>query len=122
VLPKGGWQRKSPGKAGALETSSSVMMPRSSYRNLLSRLTSVPPAEASAGLTGHGVILCQRIGLGYQRLSYSSVGECLQRSAGQEANAEVFLEISNCRSVIPAKAGIHASHWRWIPAFAGMTT
>jgi hypothetical protein len=23
--------------------------------------------------------------------------------------------------VIPAKAGIHASYWRWIPAFAGMT-
>jgi hypothetical protein len=23
--------------------------------------------------------------------------------------------------VIPAKAGIHASCWRWIPAFAGMT-
>jgi hypothetical protein len=25
------------------------------------------------------------------------------------------------RGVIPAKAGIHASYWRWIPAFAGMT-
>jgi hypothetical protein len=24
-------------------------------------------------------------------------------------------------TVIPAKAGIHASCWRWIPAFAGMT-
>jgi hypothetical protein len=24
-------------------------------------------------------------------------------------------------TVIPAKAGIHASRWRWIPAFAGMT-
>src|SRR5579875_164011 len=24
-------------------------------------------------------------------------------------------------TVIPAKAGIHASYWRWIPAFAGMT-
>jgi hypothetical protein len=23
--------------------------------------------------------------------------------------------------VIPAKAGIHASNWRWIPAFPGMT-
>jgi hypothetical protein len=23
--------------------------------------------------------------------------------------------------VIPAKAGIHASYWRWISAFAGMT-
>jgi len=23
--------------------------------------------------------------------------------------------------VIPAKAGIHASYWPWIPAFAGMT-
>ena len=25
------------------------------------------------------------------------------------------------RFVIPAKAGIHALYWRWIPAFAGMT-
>jgi hypothetical protein len=25
-------------------------------------------------------------------------------------------------SVIPAKAGIHASHSPWIPAFAGMTS
>jgi hypothetical protein len=24
-------------------------------------------------------------------------------------------------TVIPAKTGIHASNWRWIPAFAGMT-
>jgi hypothetical protein len=29
----------------------------------------------------------------------------------------------SCRLiVIPAEAGIHASHWQWIPAFAGMTT
>jgi hypothetical protein len=28
---------------------------------------------------------------------------------------------SDCLVVIPAKAGIHASYWRWIPAFAGMT-
>jgi hypothetical protein len=26
-----------------------------------------------------------------------------------------------CLSVIPAKAGIHASHSPWISAFAGMT-
>jgi hypothetical protein len=28
---------------------------------------------------------------------------------------------SHCLDVIPAKAGIHASHSEWIPAFAGMT-
>jgi hypothetical protein len=30
-------------------------------------------------------------------------------------------DVSENRIVIPAKAGIHASCWRWIPAFAGMT-
>jgi hypothetical protein len=30
-------------------------------------------------------------------------------------------ESSYYLTVIPAKAGIHASYWRWIPAFAGMT-
>ena len=30
-------------------------------------------------------------------------------------------DLSVCPVVIPAKAGIHAPYWRWIPAFAGMT-
>jgi hypothetical protein len=35
---------------------------------------------------------------------------------------KLFLpESSYYLTVIPAKAGIHAPYWRWIPAFAGMT-
>jgi hypothetical protein len=32
-----------------------------------------------------------------------------------------YRSLYKSRAVIPAKAGIHASYWRWIPAFAGMT-
>ncbi|WP_188792303.1 hypothetical protein [Dyella nitratireducens] len=33
-----------------------------------------------------------------------------------------YLDSISKQIVIPAKAGIHASYWPWIPAFAGMTS
>jgi hypothetical protein len=45
------------------------------------------------------------------------------RSASFSAKTKTFMLKGRQKSpkVIPAKAGIHASYWRWIPAFAGMT-
>jgi hypothetical protein len=39
----------------------------------------------------------------------------------QKRRASYWRIAKKSHIVIPAKAGIHASCWRWIPAFAGMT-
>jgi len=55
---------------------------------------------------------------GVRVLRYHHVFYLLFRQKKLKFSPMLFSE----QVVIPAEAGIHASDWRWIPAFAGMTT
>jgi len=54
--------------------------------------------------------------------AHDAVRSLLRREHDErQAEASTLRIATSHPTVIPAKAGIHASCWRWIPAFAGMT-